>query len=104
MHTKGPFHVEEIYAGEHTIVEESTGRNCDLALIMAWDGITDEEAEANAILFAASPDLLKALNGLITWTKETALPLLLDAGFDEEILPRGWEKWNAIIKKVGNKQ
>ena len=55
-HTKGDWH-----AHDGQIYPEETGKT--LALIPYWDK-EDKEKEANAMLIAAAPDMLKALQSI----------------------------------------
>ncbi|MCK5601333.1 hypothetical protein KAR91_05685 [Candidatus Pacearchaeota archaeon] len=41
--------------------------------------------------------LLEALEGMIAWTKNTAMYHLKD----EELLPRGFEKWESLVGRAG---
>jgi len=63
--------------------------------------ITEVYNSADAKRIANHDELLEALKGMISWTKHTAIYHLKD----EEILPKGFEKWESLIDKAarGNK-
>lgn len=58
-HTPGPWRVCEENESATTVIG---GRWCDrIAEVFHWDGSSREESDANALLVAAAPELLSAL-------------------------------------------
>ena len=90
-HTPGEW-IFRLGINENLVYSESYGAICTIP----HKGKAPEEHQANAIIIAEAPALLKGLRDLITWSKETALSLLKD----EEILPRGLEKWEKLVEKL----
>ena len=67
-HTKGPWTVGE-ESGIATGCIEIEGDLCPVAHVEKWDTLSEtsqEEAEANALLIAAAPELLEALKNCVT--------------------------------------
>ncbi len=61
-HTKGPWAINEF------LVYAENGNGCTLATINSTSkGISDEEAQANARLIAAAPELLEACQSSLQW-------------------------------------
>ena len=73
-HTPGPWYHEG--TPQPVIASESDPKGRDIALVRLWDG---DEAEANAHLIAAAPEMLEALEavvancGHLNWEQEKAL-------------------------------
>lgn len=80
-HTPGPWRVHAV-AG---LIQEANGHS-----IAAYTGTSQDEADANARLIAAAPELLAALEHL----------LALNSGCAPEEEERGWDQARAAIAKA----
>jgi hypothetical protein len=68
-HTPGPWSVDD----PHQIWAESAGEYVAITRVEDWDTIPREQAEANARLIAAAPELLEALKAMLTnWEEAPA--------------------------------
>lgn len=68
--TEGPLQYRKSGADDFTIYNDM---GADLALVLGWPTEADEtdpEAEANAKLYAAAPDLAEALTELLAWAQD----------------------------------
>lgn len=66
-HTPGPWKVREDYAGAQSVVSAD-------AFLARVGPPNTEQAEANARLIAAAPELLEALQGLLAAVEQGTLP------------------------------
>jgi hypothetical protein len=66
-YTKGPWEVDE----PHQIWAKSAGEYVAITKVEQWETIPREQAEANARLIAAAPDLLEALKNVIRGVPDT---------------------------------
>lgn len=89
--TPGPWLNAGRSAGSHIHADKG-----EVAWLLSYMGIPDEEIEANASLIAAAPDLLEALTTIICemdqWTGWN------DNGFEDETIPKARA---AIAKALG---
>ncbi len=70
-HTPGPWHIGHARAHGECFITSATGK---LTIANSVWGADNAEAEANARLIAAAPELLEALKGcLASWANENAL-------------------------------
>lgn len=96
-HTEGPWEVGNLIKNDFEVrYVEIKGADGLKRIAKATYGQTDEECAANAHLIAAAPELLEALKGIIAWTNNTAMYHLKD----EDLLPKGFEKWESLITKA----
>lgn len=66
-HTPGPW-----YTRYNQISSLTSSHGCTIANCNATQkGITDEEAEANAALISAAPDMLETLEAVLDWWTHT---------------------------------
>jgi hypothetical protein len=78
-HTSGPWMVSDIPTRDRRISVANNGGAPDIAVVLSRISRTDAETAANARLIAAAPDLLSALNAMLTqfgmdedeWSKPT---------------------------------
>lgn len=77
-HTSGKWMIDFPTLTEMTICTEEM----NICTVLCID-ISEEEAEANAKLIAAAPDLLKSLNDLIAKTSPIIYKMGVKKGFDE---------------------
>lgn len=95
-HAEGKWEAIETKLGYDIICTELDGIKTLVAKVVDYHDPYDYEKEkANAELVAAAPGLLKALIGMIDWAKNTAMYYLQD----EELLPKGLESWENLIKE-----
>ena len=73
------------------------GPNREFVGTFGCNGRDIEIGKANAILDAAAPDMLKALQMMVKWARESVVPVV-PAG--EEFLPVGFEKALTAISKA----
>ncbi len=65
-HTKGPWHTGGSFNDQPQITEESTGRTIALCYSLGKPDRGTTEAEANAKLIAAAPELLEACEKVLS--------------------------------------
>ena len=95
-HTPGPWEVcytDEIYAGSKHIAD---------AFIYAIGSL--EQAVANAHLIAAAPDLLEALENLLTEAEDVFVCMADATGIDRHNLPAPFIKARAAITRARGEQ
>lgn len=103
-HTPGPWHLDEKTAAESFYDDVNILQNCGLAVAVAVqnNNAPTQEVVANALLIAASPDLLAALQALSTLANAICVKM---SPAESEAMQKAWEKADqAIAKATGTDQ
>jgi len=94
--TEGPLQYRKSGADDFTIYNDM---GADLALVLGWPTEADEtdpEAEANAKLYTAAPDLAEAAKAVLKWADD-----LKPYAEDGSVLVPVFEALRAALAKAG---